>query len=81
MVEPSFSVGDKVQHIPNTAKIGVIRSLDAKHADKQFYRVFWGGSSGEQTVSEVDLRLHQEVKRPQDNLRNNTSAIGRKKFI
>ena len=71
MVEPSFSVGDKVQYIPNTAKIGMIGSLDVTHAGTQFYRVFWGGSSGEQTVSEVDLRLHQEVEKPQDNLRNN----------
>ena len=62
-----FEKGDRVQLQTNASKTGVIYKIDVKHADKQFYKVFWNGE--EITVHREDeLSIISNILDPEDNL-------------
>ena len=59
-----FSLNDQVQHVSDSARIGVVLALGPVHAGQRYYKIFWGGVFGTSTVAEADIRLYVPVAGP-----------------
>ena len=62
-----FAVGDEVQSIRDSSRIGVVVALGVCHAGVQYYQVNWGGGVRE-TVGELDLRGYVASADPHETL-------------
>ena len=55
-----YEVGDQVASRGDSRRVGIIRELGPRHADLQYYLVFWGGAEGSKMVPGTDLVPYEE---------------------
>jgi len=50
-----FRIGQRVQSLVDSSRMGIVEEIGPIHGGTQYYKVFWGGPAGTEMVCEEDL--------------------------